>query len=275
MENAQFLIVARQVHNIWKGLGKPNLSDHGANPKYKAFAKVAMMIAPWLKTEKSGRLRFDELSIFLSIRSDETFKKWMKVYEKSRTGDLIAYNGNLQKDIIPKQTREAWHLTKQSCRDLMGCIDNDMNKIANYLLGNKKISIFKDQVKDKSYDKEDAGNWISMEDYCAKKKKKEFEILLLLQLVGEKSRVEIVSLTKVARKKKVKAMKEFYHLDKMKMIRLYEALGKNYLKGKVATNVNRDSLMAMIPDIFLALIATMKATINIHGIYVISRWEIV
>ncbi|CAM6093214.1 unnamed protein product [Calypogeia fissa] len=170
----------KKVHNIWNGFGKPNPNDHGANPEYKAFAEAAMVVAPWLKASKTGRVRFDELSTFLFVMLDETFQKWMKVCGKSGIGDLIAYNGHLQKDIIPRSARDAWHLTKRSCQDLMGCADVDMSKIVDYMLGNKKISIFKDCVKDKIYDKEDATNWLSIEDYCAKKKKKEFEILLLM-----------------------------------------------------------------------------------------------
>ncbi len=91
--------------------------------------------------EERGYIKFLELTPFIFHMKDSTFNLWWQVYERARVGDLIAFNSALMKDCIPKKDRNSWQITKTCIRDLQGCDDSDLKKMALFLLEKKKISL--------------------------------------------------------------------------------------------------------------------------------------
>lgn len=235
------------------------------------FSEAAQIVVPWAKTgakEDKGKMRFLELAPFLFTMSENTFQQWMLVYEKSREGNLILYNTCFQKDLLPREKdRTAWHISRRLFRDLQGCSDDDLRKLANYLLSNKKISLQKNKPSlKKTFKQVQEGNWISLNEYCVNKKhKKEFECILLRYLYKEKSGTEMKALKKSARKSRVKKMMEFFHLDKQKMRRLRDSVGERVLQKALNRSVSSKSLEGIIPESFWRLLESICASVDIHG----------
>lgn len=91
---------------------------------FQFFSQAAKIVVPW-HVDDAAKMRFMELGPFIFNMSDETFALWMQVYEKSREGLLVAYNGYLQKDVIKKDSvRGAWEVSKRVFRDFQGLEDD-------------------------------------------------------------------------------------------------------------------------------------------------------
>src|SRR5450759_5342160 len=131
----------------------------------QVFCKAAKIVIPWAKEDKDKVLNFVELAPFIFNMSDETFGKWMQIHEKSRTGDLIAYNAMKQKELEARVDRETFMITKRNFRDFQGLTDEGLSKLADYLLVGKKVSLAKDKPSTANYDMEQEGKWVALKDY--------------------------------------------------------------------------------------------------------------
>lgn len=238
-----------------------------------------MIVCPWAK-EVNHKVKFGESAPFIFTMEDETFERWMEVYELSRKGGIIAYNGMKQSKVYKIADDPcAWQLNKKFFRNCQGCSDTDLRKVADYLLDgrlsiqkDRNIKVKKTKTSTKSSDIVVAPTStkarMTLEDFCTKKKHKvEFEAFLLILLNGDQStRSELKSLTKAARKLRVQRMKDHYKIDAATMKQLREALSLNdVLKKSLLVNVSFETLKALIDPSFYRLVEGIKNSVDIHG----------
>lgn len=248
--------------------------------------KAAVIVCPWAKVVNNTG-KFGESAPFLFKMEDATFAKWMEVYELSREGGLVAYNGMKQKEVMKiADDPRAWELKKKMFRYCQGCSEADLLKAANYLLSGR-LSIQRDKRTKGKVDAPESSTHCSiiasgkpslcLEDFCVKKKyKAEFEILLLTFLDGENgaTRTELKSLTKAARKGRVQRMLQHYQVDRPMLRQLNEALSLNdILKKALNPNKRYELWKDEIDPSLHRLIDGIKMSIDLFGNRVVKALD--
>ncbi|CAM6088162.1 unnamed protein product [Calypogeia fissa] len=80
-------------------------------------------------------MRLMEFSPFIFTMSDDMFNLYMKVLEASRDGEIVAFNGCTQRQVVDRtEDWTAWQIKKRSLRDLQGCDDVLLRKLRSIYL---------------------------------------------------------------------------------------------------------------------------------------------
>ncbi|CAM6103508.1 unnamed protein product [Calypogeia fissa] len=268
MESSQFLILAKQVWQVWEHHGSPaNDSSNNKNIKWKEFYNATAVIIPYVDVKKKPQMRFNELAPFLFEMSKQTFTKYMKILDKSRVGELIAFNGMPQKEVIDRSKDwTAWKIPKKTMRDLQGCSDMDLDKLATHLLKGTKVSLTREKPKHSSWKPKISGKFITIEQYCKNKKMKgAFEVACLQYIVNREKSKALFKLEPNERRQQFLQMMTFYQLTKQKIKKLRLALGKAYPRNALIKKLSRSRLKQHIPQAFRNMVRAIRRSVDKDG----------
>ncbi|CAM6115777.1 unnamed protein product [Calypogeia fissa] len=118
IKESQFLVIAKQIRDLWKHHGHPNNHSSSTREKnYKDFYAFVRIV--YLGAFGKQGMRLMEFSPFIFTMSNETFELYMQVLEASRVGELVAFNGCTQREVVDRSKDwTAWQLKKRNLRDL-------------------------------------------------------------------------------------------------------------------------------------------------------------